>query len=839
MDQNSLASRKRLLGEHVLQLAKFPGLEEALLQFKEPAFCRLGARKKTKLVSKELLRLIQEYEPPAFLLGAVLEFIAAINRESLFEDSYTLLLFEFWLNHFSGLSFEEMLSVRGKIIGRYIPRDEYQVFFPVGSGKLFPGSHFVAAHLSPDVDSTVGSFWGWADAFGCRLAEGTHQWSLPAGLSDGNLRLFFHRLFGDQVFSQLVRPLPTMTICALDLLTKREFQKISGTVRADTIDHSKDQVVVIVDEEGLYKGEWRSQDAEAVRQVVAGFSNCLRWFERHCLSGMIHVLAKEKATVEEVAHSYEKLLDTPIQDCGAVKELPVRSKQLLSDYFQKVLSLSEGIGNSFKELLIQCDTMFSSHFVEFFKRCYALTAPVLYDASGMLKADRVHAAKAFEYVLSGLKDAVAVTRNKGGMIEHLLVIKEKVLEFHTIFVTLKSDVDEMRNKIGHQDHITVMSQEADGKWFPLGLVSADDLKKAVLGTASFRDFSSVEETKMASYIEVISIVDHHKTRIQTTTPPTLILGDVQSSNTLIAEQALKINTKYSAPQLTSEGYFVDKIRELSEYFSYIYGIIDDTDLLTRVSRRDVLCMKSLLDRMKVLIENDAEEAVSFKDVPNNQHFTKNAAQVLVRNKDLHSIYSSLYKYRQKEVEAALIEAIHERPSTLFVDTKEQNGCSRVGQTKLFLQNIQTFQKNRDTLLSCWQKGAEAIFTARPHIDLFIQMMTTVPGEEEVFSGTEGIWLHEDELWIWTPKGGVPEQHLIWFLNNFQSSPDIKGLPIEVELTGPLAEERAELFRQNFPKATLTLKSMQTGPSFAIMHFKAGAINSRKAMISPYLPKLLP
>lgn len=837
MDHSSASVRRRPLGEHAIQLATFPKLEETMRQFQEPAFQRLGHRKKTKLVSHELLRFIEEVESPAFLLGAVLEYISAINKEKLFDEPYTLTFFEFWLNHFSGLPFEEVLKVRGKIIGRYVPRDEYQIYFPVGSGKMFLGSHFVAAHISPDVDTTVASFWGWADAFGCRVAEGTHQWSLPSGLSDGHLRLYFQRVFGEEVFGQLVRPLPTMTISALDLLTKRDFQKISGTTRADTIDHSKDQVVVVVDEEGLYKGEWRSQDAEAVRQVVAGFSNLLRWFEQNSLSGMIHVLAQEKSTVEEVSLSYEGLLDSPLIDCGPVKELPERSKKLLSDYLKKVLSLPEGLDHSFKELLIQCDAFFSSHFVEFFKRCYALTAPVLFDASGILKADRVQAARAFEYVIRGLEDAVSFVRHKIGILDHLLVIKEKVLEFPSVFVTLKSDVEEMRSKIGHQDHITVVVQEPNGKWFPLGLVSSDDLKNPVLGTASFRDFSSVEETKMASYIEVISIVDHHKIRMQTTSVPTLILGDVQSSTTLVAEQALKLNTKYSE-KANPHGYFVDKKRELAEYFSYIYSIIDETDLLTKISRRDVLLVKELLDRMKSLVEGSSQEAVSFSEVPNDQHFAKNAAAVLLRNKDLHSIYSSLYRFRHKEVETALFEAIHERPSTLFLDTKEQNGCCRVGQAKLFLQNIPTFHEHQQTLLALWQREAERIFTARPHIDLFIQMVTTVPGEEEVFAGIEEAWTHKDQLWIWTPSGGVPEQHLIWFLNSFQNSPTVKSLAIEVELTGPLAESRAELFRQNFKKASLILSPMKTGPSFAIMHFKAGAINSRKAQISPFLPKLL-
>jgi hypothetical protein len=823
-----------------VKLASFPSLELTMKQFRGEEFCGLGPRKKFKLVNKVLLQFIQETPSPCFLLAAVLEYISAVNKEKIFEEEYSLSSFEFWLNHFSALSFEEMLLVRGKIIGRFIPRDEYQVFFPVGSGKMFQGSHFVAAHLSPDVDSTVASFWGWSDAFGCRVSEGVHEWSLPTGLSDGHIKKFFQGLFGKEIFELLPRKLPTMTISALDLLTKNDFRKVSGSTRADTVDHTKDQIVVVVDDKGLYKGEWLSQDAEAVRQVISGFSQCLRWFESICQSAMIHVLAKEKATVEEVTLSYEKVLDSSIRECAAVQELPGKLKKLLSDYFKIVLLLPEGVDHSFKELLVQLDVIFASRFIEFFKRSYALSSPDLFDVSGILKADRVQAARAFESVVKGLKDAVAIVRHKIELLDHLLLIKEKVLDLPSMFVTLKSDVDEMRNKIGHQDHLTVVSPEGEDAWFPLGVVSSDDLKRNVLGTVSFRDFSSPEETKMASYIDIISIVDHHKSRVQTSSAATLLLGDAQSSNTLVAEKALFLNKKYATMDVCSHGYFVDKSRELAEYFSYLYGIIDDTDLLTRVSRRDVVCVKELLDRMRSLVDETSREAVSFAAVPNDHHFAKNVAEVLVRSKELHSIYTSVYKFRQQEVENALLAVLENKPSSLFLDTKEQNGCCRVGQAKLFAQNIPTFQTHKDSIQRLWQAQAKAVFQVRQHIDLFIQMLTTVPGEQEVFAGEENLWKHKDELWIWTPEGGVPEQHLIWFLNNFQMSSSVKQLDIEVELVGPHADARLLTFKQNFSIAKqIKVTLRQEGPLIAIMRFKAGAINSRKAQISPCLPKLLP
>ena len=863
----SKAEGKQLLGEMVPTLSRFQNLDTFFTEFHTSEFRELSNRAKFKRVNKTLLQLIQEQATPCFLLAAVLEYIERVTHEKLLEEGYTLTLFELWLNQFSGLSVDEMLSVRGKIVGRFVPREEYQVFFPVGMGRIHPGSHFVAAHLSPDVDTTTASFWGWMDAFGCRLAEGTHQWSLPSGLSDGHIMRFMRKLFGEMCLTQLSRPLPTMTLSAMDLLSRKNFHVAAASTRTESIDYSKvDHAVVVVDHEGLYRGEWHSQDAESVHQIVSAFSHTLRWFEGTCQARFIRAFAQEHSTARDIATAYTAVFDTMIKDCAAVKELPEKSKRLFQEYLKKVLHLSEGMVHTFRELFAHLDFRFASRFSTFVAACEALQATSLFDAEGRLQADRVKSAKAIERVIEAMEVALESVRSRLDTLEHLLEIKERVFNYPSTFVTLKSDVDEMRAKIGHFEHLTVVVPEKGGKWFPVGIVLADDLKKPVLGTVSFRDFSNPEETKMASYIDVISIVDHHKTRLQTSTAPTLLMGDTQSSNTLVAEQSLQINRRYGSRvdllhhlieklKLHRESsellerlegpsrdhrFFVDSKRELSEYFSYIYGILDDTDLLSRVSRRDVLCVKALLDRMRSIAEGAPAEAVSFAHIPNDHTFVRQAANTLLQNPDLHSIYSSLYRFREHEVEQALIAALQGLPTTLFLDTKEQNSCCRVGQTKLFHTNLETFTAHKEELRRLWQSNAEAIFTARPHIDFFLQMLTTVSGEREVFLGEEARWQHQDEIWIWPPDTGVAEQHLVSFLNNFQGSPTGQSVPIDIELIGPSASAKELVFSQNFPTArSLTVTSTETGPTMVIFRFPAGAITTRKAQISPYLPKVLP
>jgi len=854
-----------LLGEAIPSLTRFSDLDETFLRFHSDDFQALGIRQKFRAVNEGLISRIQNHEVPCFLLASVLEYLDRVNREKILEEPLSLKLFEFYLNHFSGLSSEEIQKVRGKIVGRFLPRDEYQVFFPVGMGKMFSGSHFVAAHLSPDVDTTVSSFWGWADAFGCRVAEGIHQWSLPKGLSDGHIQLFFKRLFGERVFEQVSRRLSTITLTALDLVTSKGFHKVCHSSRADTVDDARDnQAIIVVDEEGLYRGEWGSHDAEAVRHVITAFSNCLRWFESQCHSRTIRALADDGSTEKEVAHSYDDALDTVIGECASAKETHDKTKQYVHDYVEQILGLKGGMECTFRELFVQLDTKFKSSFSNFFEKCVALQTADLFDESGVLKADRVQAMRRLEQIVQALEKALDIVRDKIERLEHLLEVKENVLERPSIFITLKSDVDEMRSKINHYDHLTVVVSEGEGRWFPVGIVQEDDLRETIVGTASFRDFSNPEETKMASYVEVISIIDHHKTRIQTSGAPTLLMGDAQSTNTLVAEQSLRINRRYGQELLTGVegidipgmsdqikrafgltafaeegGFFVDAQRELTEYFFYLYGILDDTDLLTKVSRRDVLVVKKLLDRMRSLLDRKPSEAVSFVDLPNDESFVKGAAKRLLQNKDLHSIYAKVYQFREKETDSALLAAIKKEPSTVFLDTKEQNGCCRVGQTKLFKSNISTFCEHRQELMRLWYEGAHEINSARAHVDFFAHMISTVAGEKEVFCGQESEWDHQDEMWLWIPETGVAEQHLVGFLNNFQRSSSALHLDIDVEISGINAASRKQLFKQNFSKARKIQVVEGYEETVVVLKYRAGALNSRKSQVSPYLPKLVP
>src|SRR5262249_46143249 len=136
--------------------------------------------------------------------------------------------FEFWLNLFSDLPEQENSDIRAKIMGKSVPRLNYQAFFPVGMDRSFPGTHFVAAHLSPDVDTMIASYYSWMDAFAIRIGTSLHFWSLPGGPPDSPISSILKELYGSNFFTYLARTAHTLTLTAMDLVTQHNFSKEKG-----------------------------------------------------------------------------------------------------------------------------------------------------------------------------------------------------------------------------------------------------------------------------------------------------------------------------------------------------------------------------------------------------------------------------------------------------------------------------------------------------------------------------------------------------------------------------------------------------------------------------------
>ncbi len=865
------------LGDYSLTPIKFKDIETFFGEFAKKSFKELNSFQKSEKVNRALLELIQKADPN-FLLIAALDYIQKINEVEILEN-YTFLHFEMWLNQFSKVTAEENEAIRGSLVGKTIPRSEYQLLFPIGMGKTYSGSHYVTAHSSPDLDTTVASFWGWIDAFGARVAEGLHIWNLPGGppSSQVEIGILFNQIFGQNVFTSLIKDRSSLSLSSLDLLSQKGVERKSKEISALSIDHESHQhAVILVDDEGFYLGDFRHFDAEGVRFVVLLLNQCLRWYENHLHLNLISLFAKEKLSLNDLSPFFSSVFEICIKDAAPVKEFDSKQVKYLEAYLKKVLHVQKGLDATFEEFAIAMKELKIFDFEAFVQVTLSLKESKLFNQKGELIEDRPQIFDHLKKIIAAFSLAVKGVRNFVDRLEIALRIKENVLGDFPNSLSPLADLEELKNKMGNYPYLTITLEDASGKLIPLGVVHASDIHKQILGTVSVRDFCNREETKIPSYFEVISVIDHHKTSLNTFSAPIAFIADAQSSNALVAEIAFRINDRYStlgvslkeinaqiqelqkdlsAPsskrvmqrllqkQMILEkgtSFFISPQREFVEYLHFLYAILDDTDLLTKVSTRDVECVASLINRLKSLLMRKEVEVITLEDIDQNKDFVRLAAARILQHPDMFSLYSKIYYAKEEAVEENIKLSAKRESSSFFADTKEQNGCCRVGQFKMFARNFPLFYAHASTIRKIWAEEAFLFNREKPEVDLHIQMISTIASADDVYSGAGAQYEHKDEMWMWIPKTEQAIEHLRTFLNAFSLAKELKGSNIEVEFLGSNAKELERVFKESFKLAIRTSEVANASENLplAVLRFNAGIINSRKAVVSPCLPRLV-
>lgn len=871
-------SKASSLGDYVLTPYRFENLDSVFSGFNGEAYEKLNHKDKSEAVNQALLKLIRE-APDTFLLIAVVDFIDRIARENILIN-YSLTSFELWLNQFSGLSDAENYLLRAKVVGKNVPRDEYQALFPVGMGKIHPGSHYVTAHSSPDLDTTIASFWGWVDAFGARVSEGVHIWNVPGGAPQSSIEVavLFHHIFGQSVFSHLAKTRTTLALSSLELMTQRGVIKQTTDQSSLAIDHERTQkAVILIDQKGYFLGDWRSFDVEGVRQVILSLNNCLRWFENNLHISLVSLFAQQTLTKGDMPAFCAGVFDVAIGESEPAKEFTDKQKRHVEGYLQKVLRVEKGLSATYSEFSLALKELGLTDFQECMDHVNALSDSEIFDASGNLVEDRPVIFHHLEEIIAQLDRAIQSVRLYTERLDVALNIKTQVFGYLPQVVSYRADVDEIKTKMGNYPYLTVTSTNERGEMIPLGVVRSRDLQQPILGTVTLRDFCNRDETKIPSYFEVISVIDHHKTVLNTSTTPVAYISDAQSSNSVVAQLAFSINDKFSTAgmnlseieaqieqirsdlskptnrrllqrllkkqhaALESEGkaHYVDPLREFVEYLHFLYAILDDTDLLTKVSRRDVEIVAELLNRLKTLMMGEETEIITFDDILPGSTFVEQAASRILKHPDMYSIYRKIYMAKEQLVEENFALCAEGQPSSIFVDTKLQNGCARIGQTKMFANNYPSFDQHAPKMRSIWAADSHDFFSDHREFDLHLHMISTIAGAEDLYSGTNGEYKHCDELWVWIPMTDQAIEHLKGFLNSFKDSPKIRGAQdqVEVEFIGDHGKELSKIFKESFLKAPQTLsKDSAAGYTLAVIRYPAATLNSRKAMISPYLPK---
>lgn len=859
--------RKNLyLSDFSIKEKSFKDLKKVLKIFKSKNFLKLNLFQKEKKVNEELLALLKKQEIPCFLFPKVLNYIEKINLEKILQE-YHFSSFEIWLNKYSGLSFEENYQIRAKIAGKYIPREQYQKMFPIGMGKIYEGSHIVTAHCCPDLDTTVGSFWGWVDAFAARVSENLHIWNVPEGVPNSQeVELFFKGIFSESLFTRLLKTSSNLNLTSRDILNVENIIYKKKEDSTSFIDHKRfHNAVVVVDDKGYYLGDWRSFDVEDIKSINSILEECFGWFKNKIYFDLISLFSKKDIYLKDLEIFQKKIFQIKLEQCSLLKNYTEDQKNKLNEYLKKVFFVDKGKKATFQEFskaLFKSSIKKFSKLSSFFEKKRIL---YLFDKKRKLKEDRIAIFNYFEKIMKNMQEALQEIQIYVERMDVALKIKKDVFKYLPTFVFAGDEIGEIKSKMSHNIFLSILRQEKKN-FIPIGVVKSRDLKKKILGTVSFRDFGSKDEVKMASYLEVISIIDHHKTNLNTENPACIITSDAQATSSILAKLSFEINDKYSVYDMSKQDienqiklakkdslsilkkllqkkeikrkkdkFFVSKEREFLEYLHFLYAILDDTDLLMKVSDLDVFAAAELLNRMKSIMLKKEVEIIKLEDIERDENFAKKAAERILKNEDMYSLYRKVYLHKEKEIEKNIKKAIKDQSFIIFEDTKIQKKCARVGQSKMFSKNIPYFEKNKNVLRKKWISQAENFFLDRKEVDLHLHMISTIRGAQEVFKGSFSKYKHSDELWIWIGQNEISKIHLKKFLKGFLNNVLSKLDNYSVSIFGTdtkILENIFQISGYSFKKQKLKEKP------HVVISYDAGKINSRKSMISPYIPTLI-
>ncbi len=803
----------------------------------------MSSFEKHKFVSSTLLEEIKVSQEGEFILPAIIDFIEIVRASVL--PSYKFNSFEMFLDNYSNLSEKEALYIRGKIIGRYIPRSEYQAFFPIGLGGTFKGSHFSVAHFSPDVDSVIASFHGFLDAFAAKVGTGMHYWNVPSGPPSGSIEIenLFGKALGKGVFNALVNTSRALSLTSMDLVSQKNIIVKKQSDKSIGINHRRSQnSVIVTDEKGRYLADWRDVDYDEVRMVINNFTLILRNIEQALYMAAIDFLTNKT----KISSLIDAILNKKISDFIIEDTHDKLALDRLDLFSEKVLEVMEGLNTRVKDFFAFVDQL----------------KPVSNLLSGLNEKSNI------ENILKTIHETLKGYISYLDSLEVAIAVKRKVLGICAVTLSHTDHYETIAQKMDGFSHLTVLHDE-DELEIPMGVIHAKDIKGTSLGTVSIRDFSNNEEMDKASYMDIISCIDHHKSELKTSAPARMIVSDAQSSNSMIARMNMEINKRYSTGgysvtsvngQISALGsadskdkmrlmkrlmskksalsgnniYFISKDKEFLDYYHFLFAILDDTDLLTKVTAYDVYVVLDLLNNMKSLMVGKEVEIVNFDDLDEDSiDFAKEAAKKLMATHDLYSLYNDNYVQKEKRIEEVIKKATQELEKTFFQDTKVTGKYAQVGQFKLFSSNHGSFQKRRSEIQKHWLFRCEEAAKENADLSLFVMMISTIDSADDLFSGSvEKKSDAKDEIWIsLTENDKEAFEKTKRFLLNLLKSSKIFPQTIVLNLHGTLIELKDAVAKVS---GRVEVKAIKGKASIAELYVDLKSIKSRKADIAPYI-----
>lgn len=472
------------------------------------------------------------------------------------------------------------------------------------------------------------------------------------------------------------------------------------------------------------------------------------------------------------------------------------------------------------------------------------------------------------WIAKGIFEILAIGEDQLQLRAEDLVQFPKDPSFTSQQVTLDDSLSDIRKKMGKDASITVLSDDAS----PIGVITKESIEDEKLASLSLRDFCNAEEGTWDACFEVVSILDHHRMDVTCATPPCSLTGDVQSCNVITYEESAKLNESfglgpYSEKSLKSalqksvldidashadknrlikllklsknlgSRYFVSKSRECTEYLLLLYAIFDDTDLLAKMTRRDLLCVANIVNQLKSFSIGEYIEVFSSDELRLDAS-VKASAKSLLQNEEMYSLYQSVYAFKEEELDRDLSFASKGEKNFFFSDTKIQKESARVGQAKVFPINVQRYLDLSPKIQDAWLQVSAAAYSKNSNLKLHILMISTLESAEDLFKGKAVVHEHSDALWFWVPDDKQARVQLCNFLESFNASTsvqEIEYLRFDFYGSKECFADWKEAVDKNLPKASFGEFQEIKDRNLAILSIPAGSITSRKSQITPFLP----
>jgi hypothetical protein len=873
---NNNAHSDALIGDVKFSPLRFKDADALFEKFKSESFKEKSSIERNRIVNESLVELINQEPTNSYLLSEFIDYMTYVTENELLDGHYNQTAFEHWLNQHSGLSYEENRQIRGKLVGKYIPRDEFQAYFPISHNKVYPNSHAVTAHNPPDLDSTTASFVGWLDAFACRVGGAMTIWNLPQGQPGPVISKLFIDILGPQVFKRIAKGKAMLSPVAMDLVRQNRLIRVAGESNIRDFRHNRhENHIILVDDEGYYIGDWRVADVDSVGRIQRLLNICLNIFEKQLVRRLTELLSKRPVSRVSMEDLIESMFNQKVPERGLdLNRLNSTEFNQLDEYLTKVLKVEKGCQATTKEFFKVMDQNAGTNFQDFELRIRRFLDIEMYDLDGCLSLESCNIFEIFNTAYTSLIEATKVCRQYFDRLDIAMSIKRDVLGRQTSYLTTKAEYNEIVEKIRDYRHISVCFPDKNDRLIPVGVIHRDDVENPIQGTVTMRDFCNFDEIKVAKCIEVISAIDHHKSALSSKSCMTLTIADVQSANVLTAEKAFFLNDLYGtrnqslssinnqinellqeehsqkqnrllerllkkrqAVHRAGKTYFINAQREFQEYLFFLNAIIDDTDLLSKCGWRDISCVAELLNRLKSIQLGREVEVIDLNDMAKTPRHLKEAIRAVLTNEEAYSFYKGIYKHREDILNSWMGSKSNYK--FCFEDRKIQNETCCVSQFKMFPGNRVIFSEQRDDLLKYWFSIKSLVRSKSSEVDFFLHMISTIAGGQEAYEGKMPDNGEEDEIWLSVNyDSDQSTSRFRQFLDFLKSSPKYSQIKLHMTIEGPASPGRnliASILRVTVPLMNFDLLEKDLPEPIVVLKFKQSTLNSRKADITPFLP----